>query len=158
MDLLIPLTLIVFHGNEGIWNRVTKTVARDWFCFHSAILPAWVCTLRPDSHFDGKTEKRKPIAVRSNSSRRYISLVCFCLSASSDWLPLSCESGLRIRSQWCEIGAMRNWKNVYYWLWLHSADSVLLKCVFLCPMERNFWNAQLALTKIHESLPVDYFY
>ena len=33
------------------------------------------------------TEKRKPIGTRS-SNRRYISLVCFCLSASSDWLPL----------------------------------------------------------------------
>jgi len=34
-----------------------------------------------------KTEKRKPIGTRS-SSRQYISLICFYLSASSDWLPL----------------------------------------------------------------------
>jgi len=35
------------------------------------------------------TKPRKPNGTRS-SSRRYISLVCFYLFASSDWLPLFC--------------------------------------------------------------------
>ena len=39
----------------------------------------------------------------------------------------------------------------------YSADSVPLKCVFLCPMKQNFGNAPLALTN-HKSLPVDHFY
>jgi len=51
---------------------------------------------------------------------------------------------------------VRNWRNTAHdWSWLHSADFVPLKYIFLCSMERNFQNAQLALIN-HKSLPVDH--
>ena len=126
------------HCGHVHWSRLDSTVAErirkrsllldDLEEYTNSSERSRICSATVESAKDRvhtltekrKAEKRKPIRTRS-SSRRYISLVCFCLSVNSDWLPL-------FRFSFFQQGMSPAKHNQ----WVHSVQSFTKRSVSSC--------------------------